>query len=469
MKKLSLSLTTKLRLLISGLLCFSIVFSFLFIQFLYESLYVDKTESSLVAEGQQIAAHYHTGKISDFLIGNVNWHNTVSEAEILIFNNPEELSGYSPFSKEDKPIISKAERKKLLKGEYIVKKGYEEKFERNLIGAIVPLIDQKTSELAGIVYLYVPLASLNEVFTKAANILAIVAVITFIFLYLIGNRITKAIVNPLQRMKTFSNEIAKGNFSIRIPSTSNDEVGHLAEAFNSMASSLKKSDEQKREFLANVAHELRTPLSYIKGYSELLQDSTMSQQERNDYLHVIQRETTRMNALVHDLLDLSQLQSETLTMTKSPLVLAQLINETLDVLAISIAKKRLTVSANLDEDIIMNANELRLKQVFYNLIHNAIRYTNAEGHIDISLSHDENKVDINVTDTGIGISKADLSRLGERFFRADKARTRDKGGTGLGLAISKEIIHYHDGTLNFKSNLGQGTTVTITFPYESFQ
>lgn len=195
----------------------------------------------------------------------------------------------------------------------------------------------------------------------------------------------------------------------------------------------------------------------------------MSQQERNDYLHVIQRETTRMNALVHDLLDLSQLQSETLTMTKSPLVLAQLINETLDVLAISIAKKRLTVSANLDEDIIMNANELRLKQVFYNLIHNAIRYTNAEGHIDISLSHDENKVDINVTDTGIGISKADLSRLGERFFRADKARTRDKGGTGLGLAISKEIIHYHDGTLNFKSNLGQGTTVTITFPYESFQ
>lgn len=141
----------------------------------------------------------------------------------------------------------------------------------------------------------------------------------------------------------------------------------------------------------------------------------MSQQERNDYLHVIQRETTRMNALVHDLLDLSQLQSETLTMTKSPLVLAQLINETLDVLAISIAKKRLTVSANLDEDIIMNANELRLKQVFYNLIHNAIRYTNAEGHIDISLSHDENKVDINVTDTGIGISKADLSRLGERF------------------------------------------------------
>ncbi|UZW65110.1 HAMP domain-containing protein [Priestia flexa] len=209
---------------------------------------------------QQIAAHYHTGKISDFLIGNVNWHNTVSEAEILIFNNPEELSGYSPFSKEDKPIISKAERKKLLKGEYIVKKGYEEKFERNLIGAIVPLIDQKTNELAGIVYLYVPLASLNEVFTKAANILAIVAVITFIFLYLIGNRITKAIVNPLQRMKTFSNEIAKGNFSIRIPSTSNDEVGHLAEAFNSMASSLKKVMNKSVSFLQtslmNYAHRL---------------------------------------------------------------------------------------------------------------------------------------------------------------------------------------------------------------------
>ncbi|TYR81698.1 HAMP domain-containing protein [Priestia megaterium] len=468
MKWSSLSITTKFRLLISSLLCLTIALLFLFIQFLYESLYVEKVEQSLVTEGKQIAAHYHTGEISDFLIGNVNWHNTVSEAEILIFHDPAELNGYSPFSKSEAPIISKKERAQLLKGRHIVKKGYEEKFERNLIGAIIPLIDQQTKALTGIVYLYLPLASLDEVFTKATNILVIVAVIIFLLLYFIGSRITKSIIDPLKNMKRFSHEIAGGNFSTRIPISANDEIGHVADAFNSMASSLEKADEQKREFLANVAHELRTPLSYVKGYSEILHDESLSKNEHAEYLSLIERETNRMNELVKDLLDLSQLQAEAYPLQKAPLVLAQVIEETIDVLSLSAHEKNMTVHSELNVDVIMNGNESRLKQVFYNIIHNAIRYTNKGGSIFVKMDYDSKQIYVEISDTGIGITGDDLERLGERFFRADKARTREKGGTGLGLAIAKQIVQRHDGTLHISSIIGKGTTVTLAFPYEIF-
>ncbi|WP_110113215.1 sensor histidine kinase [Bacillus sp. CGMCC 1.16541] len=469
MKKrwLSISIHTKIRIVISLFILFSILFSFLFIHFLYKDLYVKKIEQSLITEGNMIAAHYHSGDIPSFLIGNVNWHNTISEAEVMIFNDPRELSMYTIFDDDYQAVISEEERKQLLKGQHLIKQGYEEKFERNIIGVITPLLDNKDGHLAGVVYLYLPLPSIYEVFNKATPILIGTGLIVFALLFLIGDWLTKSLVYPIRKMKQFSQAVAAEDFSARVDVTNKDEFGQLANAFNQMAYTLEESSEQKKEFLANVAHELRTPLSYVKGYSEILEQELVdSEQERKEYLSLIRRESERMNRLVKDLLDLAQLEGNDQPLFKQPLVFAQLLEDTVHSFSLKAKEKNISISSSFDHELIVNADPNRLQQLFYNLLQNALRYTNEGGNIHIELKKERDMIVASVRDDGIGISKEDLVYIGERFYRADKARTREKGGTGLGMAIVKQIVERHEGTLHIESELGTGTTVFIRLPYK---
>nr|WP_275580439.1 ATP-binding protein [Metabacillus iocasae] len=374
---------------------------------------------------------------------------------------------YTIFNNDDQAVISEKEREQLLKGQHLVKHGYEKKFERNIIGVITPLLDNKDGHLAGIVYLYFPLPSIYEVFNKATPILIGTGIIVFALLFLIGDRLTKSLIHPIKKMKIFSQSVATEDFSARVYIKNEDEFGQLARAFNQMAQVLEQSDQQKKEFLANVAHELRTPLSYVKGYSEMLEQNLFnSEEERKQYLSLIRRESERMNRLVKDLLDLAQLETSNYQLMKQPLVFAQLIEETTHSFSLKAKEKNISVSSHLDHDLIINGDHNRLQQVFYNLLQNAIRYTNEGGFVHIELKKDHNVIMASVADTGIGMDAESLARIGERFYRADKARTREKGGTGLGIAIVKQIVERHNGTLCINSELGKGTTVFIQFPYE---
>ena len=229
----------------------------------------------------------------------------------------------------------------------------------------------------------------------------------------------------------------------------------------------KKLDSSRREFVANVSHELRTPLTNVKGYTETLLDAgdELDGETRRNFLQVIYNESDRMTHIVKDLLTLSQLDYGKMDMEMSPIPVKLIVQNIASAMLIEARGQGLTLETKLEEPLpLILADRNRMEQVIANIVSNAIKYNRPGGTVTLSAFSQEDKVVIKVQDTGIGIPQEDIPRLFERFYRVDKARSREKGGTGLGLAIAKEIVEQHQGTIGVESQLDAGTTVTITLP-----
>lgn len=433
------------------------------IHFLYERLYIDDIESSLINQGKNLASEYDGGEISESLYEKVEWYNKISNSEVFLVDNPRELSACLPFDINYQSIISEEERASLIKGETISKIGFEDRFNRSIMGVVIPLVDDQ--RLMGVIYLYLPLASIKEVFNEAIGITIGAGILFILVSLLIGRTIIAKLTKPLRQMERVSYKMSQGDFQEKITIKTNDEVGRLASAFNIMSDAISEEEQRRKDFLANVSHELRTPLSYIKGYSEAMIDGTVnSREDSKKYSTIINNEASRMQKLVNDLLDLAKLEGDSYPMKQEPLVFSQLITETLNTYKPSIEQKNLTFKQSLQEDIIILGDEDRLKQVIHNLVDNAIRYSLDGGMLSIRLTQTDAYCELIIKDNGIGMSPETLARVGERFFRADKARSRKQGGTGLGLSIVKKIIRLHDGTMTFESEEQIGTTVFIQLP-----
>jgi len=224
----------------------------------------------------------------------------------------------------------------------------------------------------------------------------------------------------------------------------------------------KRVETIKKDFVANVSHELRTPLASIKGYSETLLDDDVERATQKEFLEIIDRHATRMSRIIDDLLILSRLESSALSLVSSTVDLKELIGSVVKGVLKGAQKKDITVMAELPDVLpsVMGDRD-RLEQVVVNLIDNAIKYTPSGGEVSITAEANGAEVCVNVSDTGIGIPSDDISRIFERFYRVDKARSRALGGTGLGLAIVKHIIQGHNGRLDVKSELGKGSTFSF--------
>ena len=229
----------------------------------------------------------------------------------------------------------------------------------------------------------------------------------------------------------------------------------------------KKLDSSRREFVANVSHELRTPLTNVKGYTETLLDAgdELDGETRRNFLQVIYNESDRMTHIVKDLLTLSQLDYGKMDLEMSPIPVKLIVQNIASAMLIEARGQGLTLETKLEEPLpLILADRNRMEQVIANIVSNAIKYNRPGGTVTLSAFSQEDKVVIKVQDTGIGIPQEDIPRLFERFYRVDKARSRERGGTGLGLAIAKEIVEQHQGTIGVESQLDAGTTVTITLP-----
>ncbi len=227
----------------------------------------------------------------------------------------------------------------------------------------------------------------------------------------------------------------------------------------------KKLDDMRKEFVANVSHELRTPLTTVKSYTETLIDDEIQNEEiAMNFLNVINGEVDRMAILVQDLLDLSKFDSEKMVLNMEALDLRKIVEKTISQNKILIDKKSQNIETefNKDEYIILG-DIIRINQVFNNILSNAIKYSPENENIYVSIHEDDEEYIVNIRDTGIGIPKEDIAHIFERFYRVDKARSRQMGGTGLGLAITKEIIEVHGGSIKAQSEIGVGTTMIIRF------
>lgn len=228
---------------------------------------------------------------------------------------------------------------------------------------------------------------------------------------------------------------------------------------------LVRLEEVRKDFVANVSHELRTPVTSIKGFTETLLDGAMDERAvMKEFLEIIQRESNRLQQLIEELLVLSNVEREGFTLQYSKVDLAKVINDALKLLGGSIEQKKMNIVLNLPSEMVIKGDEDRLTQVMVNLLANAISYSMNEKTITIGVEEKEEAVLIVVQDEGIGIEQAELGRLFERFYRVDRARSRDSGGTGLGLAIVKHLIEAHNGTVEIESELLVGTTINIKLP-----
>lgn len=231
-------------------------------------------------------------------------------------------------------------------------------------------------------------------------------------------------------------------------------------------SAIRRLERMRSEFVANVSHELKTPIAAVKGFAETLLGGAVKDEETaRSFLQIIFDESERLNRLIGDILELSKIESRRVPLMFSPIELESFVAKTFTLLEPEANRKHITLHCNVESGLYVEADEDRLRQIIMNLLANGINYTPEGGRVTLSvLAPDNDHIRFQISDTGIGIPKKDLSRIFERFYRVDKARSRSSGGTGLGLSIVKHLVELHKGTVSVTSTVGVGTTFTIDLP-----
>ena len=297
---------------------------------------------------------------------------------------------------------------------------------------------------------------------------SLIGIAIIFFVVVSGSYFINSIVNPVGQISETAKKIAEGDFNAKIEKKTDDEIGELCETINYMADELGATEKMKNDFISSVSHELRTPLTAIKGWAEMLEDSSKDRSIDSKTLErgmgVIIGETERLSVMVEELLDFSRLQSGRMVLQPMKLdIIAELSEAVLTFEQRAIREKKALIYDENDDIIPVMGDKNRLRQVFVNIIDNALKYSDEGGSVTISAIRLENGfVDIVVKDTGIGIPADQLEKVKTKFFKGNATRR----GSGIGLAVADEIIRMHGGEILLDSVEGEGTTVTIRLPID---
>ncbi|MBC8468172.1 MAG: HAMP domain-containing protein [Planctomycetes bacterium] len=325
----------------------------------------------------------------------------------------------------------------------------------------------------GVVRFALPLSEVQLQIQLIYRVVLLGAIVAVVIAFTVAYFLSRSITFPISRMQEAAQRIAKGDFSRKVNIKSKDELGDLAKSLNIMAAelqqkmdNLKRMDRVRTDFVANVSHELKTPLTLIKGYIETLEDRAIDDKEKaRKFISIIKEHASRLENIIEDLLSLSELELSKDCLNRTEFDMKKLIDEVALSFGYAIDTKR--HEFNIDQqgdDFRIRADRDKIGQVIVNLIDNAIKYTNEAGQINILLHEQQNEITITIRDNGIGIPKEDVDRVFERFYRVDKARSRELGGTGLGLGIAKHIVLAHNGEISIESRINKGTKVLIRLP-----
>ena len=274
----------------------------------------------------------------------------------------------------------------------------------------------------------------------------------------------------LNEIEEALNRISRGDFEIQIDQEKNGDaryynkhISDLADKINNMAQQLNGMETMRQDFVSNVSHEIQSPLTSIKGFVSLLKDDGLSRDEQLHYIGIIESESLRLSKLGESLLRLSSLESEFVKTNPKAYSLSGQLNDVILLLEPQWSAKNIEISLS-EEPTAVFADEDMLSQVWINLLNNSIKFTNDGGKIIVSVSNQDTQTEVRISDNGIGMTEETVTHIFERFYMADKARSRSAGGSGLGLSIVKRIVQMHSGRIDVKSGLGEGTTFTVTLP-----
>ena len=304
--------------------------------------------------------------------------------------------------------------------------------------------------------------SMVQVRWRLLSVFAIIAVAALVLALFLSQVLTK----PITALSRTMRRMGKGDLSVRVPVSGSGELRELAENYNTMAAQLESLDKTRNQFVSNASHELKTPLATMKIMLEtMMYQPDMPADVREEFMHDMNHEIDRLTGIITDLLVLTRMDNKD-EMTRETVDMSGLTLETVRLLQPAAEKKNQRLTEDVQPELELYGDRIKLNQILYNLMDNAIKYTPENGTIRVSLKQENGNLVWRVRDNGIGIPEDDQEHIFERFYRVDKARSRDTGGTGLGLSIVRQMVKMHGGTISVHSEPDSGSEFVVSFPME---
>jgi len=332
--------------------------------------------------------------------------------------------------------------------------------EEDFISSIHPVI--KNQMIVGYLIMFQSTETIQLLVSKLDFHFILAGLSSLVSVSIVYFILSKLLTRPLIRMKEATEKLSKGEFKVKLPPQSNDELGELSIAIEKLASDLERVKNDRIQFLASISHELRTPLTYLAGYSKVAMRSDLNEEERKKYLSIIDDESKRMTKLVGNLFDLVKMDETSFTVFKQSIQGLSFFEHLHERMLPSFKLKNIGLELRCDEDVEIYADPLRLEQIIMNLLDNALKYSPRGTTTILVVSKNNGKISISVIDEGIGIEEKDFEEIFEKLFRVEKSRSREYGGSGLGLSIVKELVEAHNGNIVVESKLGKGSKFTVT-------
>lgn len=328
----------------------------------------------------------------------------------------------------------------------------------------VPVVSSDNN-ITGAVFITTAERDMTSVIVGTLMIYLVCGIIVLLVAFAIVFFITKSITRPVYSMSEAVHNYARGDYSQRLDVKRSHEFAPLAEAFNSMADGVENLEQMRRGFVADVSHELRTPMTTITGFVDGMLDGTIPEDQHEKYLRIVSDEVHRISRMVSSLLDIAKMQSGQITYVKNPFDLVACTGKALFAFEDRITQKNISLDVDFEsEQIIADGDEDAIYRVVYNLLDNAVKFTNENGKIELSIKTVDNKAEISLYNTGKGINKDDAAHIFERFYKADKSRSENVRGTGIGLYLVKNIIKAHGEDIVLSSKEGEYAKFTFTLP-----
>ncbi|MBR3962977.1 MAG: HAMP domain-containing histidine kinase [Oscillospiraceae bacterium] len=288
----------------------------------------------------------------------------------------------------------------------------------------------------------------------------IATAVSSVAIYFVTNSMTK----PLREMAAAAKSFSTGDFTVRVPAEGEDEIAQLARSFNHMADSMADLESVRRSFIANVSHELKTPMMTIGGFIDGILDGTVPKEKHKQYLAIVSEEVKRLSRMVKSMLSIARIEAGDMKINPTDFDINELVCRTVFAFEQKIEEKKLEIMGLESDEVFVKADNDLIHQVVYNLIDNAVKFVNEGGCISFSYAQKDGSVFVSVRNTGVGIAQQELPRLFDRFYKTDKSRSLDKTGVGLGLYIVQTIVNQHKGDLLVKSVEGEYTEFTFSIP-----
>lgn len=273
--------------------------------------------------------------------------------------------------------------------------------------------------------------------------------------------ISRKIVNPIKKITDATKKVASGDFNIELETKRDDEIGELTHNFNKMIKELNSIECLQKDFINNVSHEIKTPISSIQGFAKLLEADDLSKEERKEYAEIIKEESDRLLYLSTNILKLAKLENQERIMNKTKFNIAEQIRRTISVLEPKWKEKNIKFNVSLKEQEFLGEKDL-MYQVWMNIIENSIKFSKQDGQIDVKMKTNQDSIIVEIKDYGIGMEEEEAKKIFDRFYQVDKSHT--KPGAGLGMTIAKRIVELSDGKIEVKSKLNESTTFIVTLP-----